>query len=219
MPNKYIIAMIIFFSVGNEPAVSKPAGEIRIRVYDYVSVEARTLKKAEKEAARLLRAAGVRVKWLDCEILREDPPQNHPCAAPLTATDIHLRIYDRAMASRTPVRAGCVGVSLVADGFDSIGAVFYHRAMELKRQLGVPLAPILGTVIAHEVGHLLLDSTNHAKSGLMSAHWGDETLLRISRNQLGFAAPEKEKIALHLARRMASERRIESPDLTAGLFF
>lgn len=219
MWRKYIIALTIASCTATELAARKPAGEIRIRIYDYVPVDEQTLQNAQKEASRLLRPAGVQVVWLNCQILLEDRPANHPCSAPLTATDIHLRIYDRTMAGRVRTRAGCVGVSLVSEGFDTIGAVFYHRALELKGQLGISLASILAAVIAHEVGHLLLEETRHAKSGLMSAHWDYPALRRISHGQLGFAAADRERIAIQLAQRIASDQRIDSPNLSAGLFF
>jgi hypothetical protein len=54
------------------------------------------------------------------------------------------------------------------------------------------LADILGSVIAHEMGHLLLGSNAHAISGIMRAQWGIDELLRIIMGALVFL-PEQSK--------------------------
>lgn len=216
MSKKYIFAIFVLLAAADRLPSKTAAGEIRIRIYDYVAVTAPTLKSAEKEAARILGGAGIKVVWLDCEILREERPADHPCSALLMATDIHLRIITREMASRVNTNAGCVGYSLVSEGFDSIGAVFHHRAVELKRQLGIPLGAILGAAIAHEVGHLLLEDSRHANSGLMSAHWSDRTLLRIFRNQLGFSKNERWRLESQVVQRIAWDRRADDSGLAVA---
>jgi hypothetical protein len=58
--------------------------------------------------------------------------------------------------------------------------------MELHATWNVALADILGTVIAHELGHLLLGSNSHSGVGIMRAHWQGEELRRLSRGGLWF---------------------------------
>ena len=56
----------------------------------------------------------------------------------------------------------------------------------------VNLAEILGSVMAHEMGHLLLGSNAHAISGIMRAHWESGELRRIAMGTLVFL-PEQAK--------------------------
>jgi hypothetical protein len=58
--------------------------------------------------------------------------------------------------------------------------------MELHASWNVALADILGNVMAHELGHLLLGSSSHAGMGIMRAHWQGEELRRLSRGSLSF---------------------------------
>jgi hypothetical protein len=206
MWNTYMLAMLTLLLTTSELPAGGPAAELRIRIYDYVPVDEHTLQNAQKEAARLLRPAGVQVVWLNCEILREDRPPAHPCFASLRATELQLSILDRKLANRLRRHSDCLGISVISEGFNTIGAVFYDRALELKERVGIPLSPILGAALAHEAGHLLLGETRHAKSGLMSGRWDNQTLFRISRNELGFASTQRRQIAIQFERRITSDQ-------------
>ena len=45
-------------------------------------------------------------------------------------------------------------------------------------RVGVELGTLLGRVMAHEVGHLLLGNGYHGEAGLMLAEWPDALLTR-----------------------------------------
>jgi len=58
----------------------------------------------------------------------------------------------------------------------------------------VGVANILGNVMAHELGHLLLGSNSHALSGIMKARWENEELERIAKGGLFFTIEQAELI-------------------------
>ena len=47
--------------------------------------------------------------------------------------------------------------------------VFHHRVVQTGRVFSRDLGTLLGTVIAHEVGHLLLPENSHSSSGILRA--------------------------------------------------
>jgi len=67
----------------------------------------------------------------------------------------------------------------------------------------------LGRVLAHELGHYLLASRSHARTGLMRPEFRADQLIGLSRN--GFALSETEMPLLRLRLVQLAER---SPDLT-----
>ncbi len=52
---------------------------------------------------------------------------------------------------------------------------------------------LLGHVLAHEIGHLLLQSNSHSISGIMSGRWAGGELRRISEGTM-FFMPKESKI-------------------------
>ena len=54
-----------------------------------------------------------------------------------------------------------------------LASVYYDYAMHLARSDSAEfeIPTILGYVIAHEVGHLLLGSNSHSGSGIMQGQW------------------------------------------------
>ncbi len=48
---------------------------------------------------------------------------------------------------------------------------FYKRIVDLAEHNGADIAALLGHVIAHEIGHLLLPYDSHSSSGVMRAEW------------------------------------------------
>ena len=66
--------------------------------------------------------------------------------------------------------------------------VFPVRAVAEQAFTAVPT--LLGRAIAHEIGHLLLGSAEHPRSGLMRALWSRDELRGLKPAHWGFSARE-----------------------------
>ena len=87
---------------------------------------------------------------------------------------------------------------LSAEGTGCYSNIFYERARELHNNWDFSLAVVMGNVIAHELGHLLLGSSSHASAGIMRAHWRGEDLHRAERSDLWFTAQQAESMRRRL---------------------
>jgi hypothetical protein len=58
-----------------------------------------------------------------------------------------------------------------------LATVYFDRVIDLVRRLDIDHPTLLGRTIAHEIGHLLLATNSHAKSGLMRELWSPEELV------------------------------------------
>lgn len=153
-----------------------------IRVYNYAAVSNAVLKDAEKETARIFTAAGINTAWLDCSGSRVPPRSGltqagevtTPCSASIGG-DIVLRILSRSSPASTAFRDTMFGFA--EGGF--VASVFYARLQDVAD--GVygnrsAISLILGDVIAHEMGHLLLGTNSHSRTGIMNGKWDPEYL-------------------------------------------
>ena len=107
-----------------------------------------------------------------------------------------LRIMLKDAAVRLRLKGEVFG--LAAEGGEGEFAcdawVFYDKINAAAEQTGLGLPQILGAVIAHELGHLLLGANSHSKIGLMRAHWSREVLLAADLGELGFSDAERDRI-------------------------
>jgi len=180
---------------------------IRVRLYDYAGVSPATLAGAKAAASQVLDRAGVRLEWAECRLRQDDPPKDPACELSLTPSDLHLRLLDPDMARRTGTTRHCLGFAFLTDGFDSIASVFFHRALELETRNLAGRAVILGGMMAHEIGHLLLGQSGHSGSGIMRAQWGDEDLKMIAKGRLWFTAEQERRIASMVTKREGASRK------------
>jgi hypothetical protein len=72
--------------------------------------------------------------------------------------------------------------------------IFFRRVQSQADHHGVDVAYVLACVMAHELGHLLLSTRNHALGGLMRACWDDGDFQRAARGALRFSETEAERI-------------------------
>jgi hypothetical protein len=75
---------------------------------------------------------------------------------------------------------------------------FYQRSRQLHRDWGVDVGGIMGAIIAHEIGHLLLGSNAHAAIGIMRAHWQDAELRMLSKGELLFTTEQGARMRTNL---------------------
>jgi hypothetical protein len=156
---------------------------ITVLVFNYREVPVKTLVKAEREAGRILDQAGVHVTWRDC------PTGNETCSKgpgrvfilSVMAGPVQNKVEDRV-----------AGFALIPDHLAVVYYDYLPRITGGQSNLS-DTALILGAVIAHELGHLLLGAHRHSIAGIMQAHWGVEQTQRALTSRLSFL-PEEAKL-------------------------
>ena len=113
------------------------------------------------------------------------------CASFAWPTRLAVRIVPRSTRPTSEV----FGVAFLSDeGTGCYSDVFYDQAMQLHADWHVGLSDLLGNVMAHELGHLLLGPNSHSRAGVMRAHWQEEELQQLSRGNLRFTDEQAEQM-------------------------
>jgi hypothetical protein len=156
---------------------------ITVLVFNFRQAPSEVLLKAEKEAGMILEHAGVPVTWRACPT-GSDPCQKGPG-----------RVFFLAMMAG-PVQNKFLdttsGYALLPD---QLAVVYYDYLPRLPggESNKNDSALVLGCVMAHELGHLLLGAHGHSISGIMQASWGIEQTRRALMSHL-FFLPEEARL-------------------------
>jgi hypothetical protein len=201
----FTVATVRVVAQGPPQNEDKPRPVVTVRVYDYAEASHGTMSRAEGEASRIVGSAGVTAAWLDCLAPRvssqlASEQTSRDCGGPLSGATIALRILPRWTAANTAFRDTMFGY---ADG-TALASVFYARVEDLAHgwdgnQQEIPV--ILGDVIAHEIGHLLLGSGAHSKSGIMCGQWDATYVRRALMGLQVFSPKQSERIQAEVVRR------------------
>jgi hypothetical protein len=181
----------------------EPGLLIIVRLHDYAGIRRATLDRAEREMARIFRDIGVDTRWADCPLSSSELKRYPGCFRPAGSAHFDVNIVPRSMARRVSMPENTLAfTSETKEGERvSVVSVFYDRVREQAELSGVPLPRILGNVIAHEVGHVLLCTTGHSSTGIMQARWSPEDLRRVARGQLLFTTKQAELIRSEIRER------------------
>ncbi len=180
-------------------AMKGRAQPLTVVVHDYAGVDQRVLQRAESEAARILRTAGVELNWIDCRDSFEQPQQ---CQDPPDSTELVLHLLP-ARATRRDLPAGAMGFALPPESgsFGFFCGVLYDRVERLS-SLMLSESVLLGHAMAHELGHLLLGVGGHARNGIMQAEWNPEALRKAAEGTLVFTSSERREVQQNVRQRL-----------------
>lgn len=193
--------------------------EVQVRLQDYANVPAVWLTKAKAVATGILENAGIRVSWSDCS--PDSRTRDSLCSIPLGPDDLQVRILSEEMAKRTQRMRHCMGYAMVSGQFPSVAWVFYHRAVELEAGKSGARAEILGGILAHEIGHLLLAENNHSGAGVLRARWEGQDLRMLACGRLWFTPEQAARMVSLVTERVHAaqsvvEFRQQSPMRAGG---
>ena len=189
---------------------------LTVRLYDYADIEPKMIERTCGEASRVLFSAGIAILWEQCRTSAKDTNQDASCAQRAGAHVIQLRIHPREMAKKLTKRGIEFGYSIpLENGFGIIAGVYVDRTREMARSLGLDLHVVLGHLIAHEIGHLLLGTNSHAKTGVMRPTWRDREVRLAVTGVLGFTEAQAQEMQAQVALRIsAASRPLEIGGLT-----
>jgi hypothetical protein len=191
--------------VGTLPAQTpKPESKIQVFVYNYAGVSPETLARAEREAARIYSRTGIQTEWLDCPLTPDQAAQYPACQLPPSPARLALRLLSRPMAERIGLSQATFGSALLPEdgGFGMTAQVCAHCCEELAKGDQTLNAAVLGHVMAHELGHLLLGIGSHGATGLMHVPWHHKELENVAQGSLLFTSSEGEKMRRQVSARL-----------------
>jgi hypothetical protein len=143
-------------------ASAEPSNHLVVRTYDVAGLPPAAIGSARDAASAVLRDAGVHLLWRDCSTGCWDVP---------AADEVLLRIVI-APPGAAPGSLGYAVVDL-KQGTGALATVYADRITEVARRTRTDAGKLLGRAIAHEIGHLLLGTSDHSADGLMRARWLD----------------------------------------------
>jgi hypothetical protein len=178
---------------------------LTVLIYDGFGVGADDLGAARAEADAIFRAAGIAPVWFHCGLVKgkwQDPSDRCKSGAGSDGIIVRLRRSSR-LGESYRLALGEAQIDTQAHK-GSIATVFADRVAITSDRAGANARGVLGRVIAHEIGHLLIGTNQHSLHGLMRAVWTDLELRRSIGLEWQFSASEARCMRAEIARR--SER-------------
>jgi hypothetical protein len=165
-----------------------------VRVYDMHGVPADTVAAARATAERVLKTADVAVRWAEC-----------PCGKPAGPVELMVRLADATPESEP----ASLGFSYVDTGrkLGTLATVFPDRVRALAAAARVDEGELLGRAMAHEIGHLIIGSRDHASAGLMRGQWTSIELTKNRPVDWAFSSGDSVTFRRALVRRIQAARK------------
>jgi hypothetical protein len=186
-----------------------PGLQVHVLVYDYAQVSPETLIKAQERASTIFQQVGVEPVWVNHG--RTTGESQNPLASQhkLDQIDFILRILPR---SRAALKDNALGEALPCKSGAEVcfANVFYNRVEQRTNVEKISLEQVLGHAVAHELGHLLLGSNSHSRSGIMSGQWSSEELKRAAKGDLLFTPEQAQMICNNVLDSLKQQQVLET---------
>jgi hypothetical protein len=134
---------------------------IVLHVDDFSGLLPGDLDVTEKVARRIFATAGIRTIWV---YGREQAPRLD------AALHLKVLVLSREMAE-LKIASDAVPANVLGQAAKGCGRayIFSHRIAALAARNQREIGALLGRIVAHEVGHLLLPESGHSPSGIMTS--------------------------------------------------
>ena len=173
--------------------------QMNVAVCNLDGVREPIVAKAKAETDLVFRSAGVTIVWRDCDTF--------PTPAELEREPWFIV---RLRTGKPPLTAGpasldVMGKAFVEDHGGGTMADAYFQAIQAKsEQHNGDSGLLLGFVMAHELGHLLL-GPGHTPEGVMQAAWGQRQMDALRQRWLRFTEEGAARIRRALESRTTSD--------------
>jgi hypothetical protein len=182
-----LISGFLFISLFSGAAYCLPMTQVKIAVHNDARIPERVLMQAAHEASRIFQKAGVDSVWIVCQNSNLGSTAPPDCLSPVDLAHLSLRIVPWS----SQLGDSTFGIAFLSEeGVGVYSDVFYPLVEKLHSDCDASLSRVLGHVMAHEIGHLLLGSQSHSALGIMQPHWQRAELRRIGMGTLLFTAEQ-----------------------------
>ncbi len=166
-----------------------------VMIHDQAHLQPEDLSSATRTMASVFRRSGI-----DFSVISGSPDgpdaqivDFRACiaASPRHSGSVPIRL--RIIASAPPgFSPATLGFALPCARYGANATVFADRVMRVSCDLSVPFPTALGYALAHELGHLLLQSDEHTPTGIMRAVWSRSDWRTLATFGMEFDANQSE---------------------------
>jgi hypothetical protein len=184
------IALVLLFALRTAQCAACTAWELPVKLFNDAAIGDDVLTRAKEEAAWLLKSVCVDLTWVPCLVVSIS--HLTPCQAPARAIELHIL----SSPATNDFSEDTLGIAMPHLGSGDHAGVFLSRVRQtVARNAGIiDVSDLLGYVMAHEIGHLLLHSTTHSREGLTRAGFRPRDLKQAGQRQLKFTPQQAEAI-------------------------
>jgi hypothetical protein len=163
---------------------------INVKILNKAEAPPEVIADAPQIVSRIFSVARIEIRWQECPVAGGQASEHAECRDSPAVIGV---VINADASSRWAARKA-LGVSLPSVGAGNRAGVFYSRieraAYERTVSLGASVAEVLAYVMAHEIGHLLLNSKMHSNEGIMRADWTLVEFGAMRNGKLFFPAAE-----------------------------
>ena len=173
---------------------------VSIRIDDYAAVPSRHLARAQDDVTQLFAAIGVETVWVGAHGVSSVASQTLPAVSRRPA-DLTIIVLGPEMVEKLAPPEDVVGAApCTTTERGRVAYVFYPRLRMIATGSRENDPDLMGLVIAHELGHLLLPYGSHSDEGVMRGRWEVRELQRLDVRQLGFTPFQAQQIRRRASR-------------------
>ncbi len=171
-----------------------------IRVYVYREIPKPMSRCARELVTLILARGGVTAEWQEGRAIRRGHAGDKPSAGEAAPVLVTLRLMDAPAKPSADTTSRTLGFAVLdpETGRGDLTTVYVNRVLTLARRAHGSPGELLGAVIAHEIGHVLLGSQQHGRSGVMQAEWSEHTLRLERLDRMEFTSAELTRIHARL---------------------
>lgn len=153
--------LLAALAVSGTTGAAVTGSSLVLHVDDRLGVPAEELAAARREVDGIFAAAGVSITWKEGRF-----PASVLSAAARAAHPRHVAVM--LVANTDDPLPGAAGCTLgFAAKRPAVAYAFYNRIIEQSWLYPIDVRVVLGRVIAHELGHVLLPPNSHSLHGIM----------------------------------------------------
>jgi hypothetical protein len=210
--HRNFISGLIFVAIVHSPMsvfaqARRPS--IHLHVFDYVGIPEGGLRRAFDYVRNVFDKIEVNIGWIDSmKEARGNAVEIENGSAISNAVEISVAIIDGSSSPAfRQVGPQVMGFTPKTGGQGSRVYIFYDHVQVFARAStveagGVGIPPVLGSAIAHEIGHVLLPGLEtHSAAGIMQFRLGTAALKNVIAGRLTFTLAQADLIHSEIERR------------------
>ncbi len=179
---------------------------VTVHLFNLAGAPGGVLAQAIDITTGIYAGAGIPLRWVQQPTPSAKPGQGQQFRPNVTPAELSIRLLPKHL-SDLMVRPGSPRLGFAypvgPNDYRYLATLLYDRVELAAQSLdGISMPVLLGYLMAHELGHLLLGPDSHTRTTIMACPWDKTEFREFRRGQLRFNRHQEAKLRSNVAHRL-----------------